>query len=176
MRNLYSALGVLRTATKEQIRSKYREQAQRFHPDKPGGDEARFKELQEAYATLGDETRRKQYEDQRAVWLAERNLLGCPTCGAALRKYPIEGVGTRCKACKTQLTQWSASGRLRIPAQRFLHSAADLADWLAAETVEVFAEEAEVVIKRAQGVLFDWLRQQLGARPEGLKRKKKGGS
>ena len=176
MKNLYSTLGVLRSATKEQIRSKYRELAQRLHPDKPGGDEARFKELQEAYATLGDETRRQQYEDKRAAWLAERNLLGCPNCGAALRKYPVEGVGTRCSACKTQLTEWSASGRLRIPAQKFLHSAADLTDWLAAETVEVFTEEAEAVIKRAQGVLFDWLRQKLGARPEGHKRQKKGGS
>lgn len=176
MKNLYSTLGVLRSATKEQIRSNYRELAQRLHPDKPGGDEARFKELQEAYASLSDETRRQQYEDKRAAWLAERNLLGCPSCGAALRKYPVEGVGTRCRACKTQLTEWSASGRLRIPAQKFLHSAADLTDWLAAETVEVFTEEAEAVIKRAQGVLFDWLRQKLGTRPEGHKRQRKGGS
>ena len=176
MKNLYSALGVLRTATKEQIRSKYREQAQRFHPDKPGGDEARFKEIQEAYATLSDETRRKQYEDKRAVWLAERNLLGCPTCGAALRRYPVEGVGTRCKACKTQITEWSASGRLRIPALKFLHSAADLTEGLAAETVEVFTDETEVLISRAQGLLLDWLRLQLGTRPPKHNRQKKGGS
>ena len=176
MKNLYSILGVLRSATKEQLRSKYREQAQLVHPDKPGGDEARFRELREAYVTLSEDPKRKQYEDARMVWLAEHNLLGCPTCGAALRKYPVEGVGTRCKACKTQITQWSTSGRLKIPAIKFLHSAADLTEVLAADAVEVFADQTDALISRAQATLFDWLRQQLGPRPQGPKRPKKGGS
>lgn len=60
-KDFYKVLGVARNATKEEIKRKYRELAHKHHPDK-GGDEARFKELNEAYQILSDEQKRSQYD------------------------------------------------------------------------------------------------------------------
>ncbi|MBI2121675.1 MAG: molecular chaperone DnaJ [Candidatus Sungbacteria bacterium] len=60
-KDYYKTLGVAHNATKEEIKKKYRELAHKFHPDK-GGDEARFKEVNEAYQVLSDERRRSQYD------------------------------------------------------------------------------------------------------------------
>lgn len=165
MKNLYAVLGVLRRATKEQIRSKYREQALQVHPDKPSGDEARFKAIQEAYATLSNDTKRQEYEDARAAWLTARDLLGCPTCGTVLRKYPVEGVGTRCTACKTPLTSWSATGRLRISPLKVFSNSADYAEVQAVDMVEVAVDQAQELASRVQGQLMDWLGVRLGIKP-----------
>lgn len=165
MKNLYAVLGVLRSAAKEQIRSKYREQALQVHPDKPGGDAARFKAIQEAYATLSNDAKRQQYEDARAAWLAARDLLSCPSCGTALRKYPVEGVGTRCTACKTTLTTWSATGRLRVSPLKVFSNPADYAEVQAVDMVEVAADQAEELASRVQGQLMEWLGVRLGIKP-----------
>src|SRR3989338_8363513 len=60
-RDYYKILGIARNATKEEIKKRYRELAHKFHPDK-GGDEARFKEVNEAYQVLADESKRAQYD------------------------------------------------------------------------------------------------------------------
>jgi molecular chaperone DnaJ len=65
MGDLYEALGVARTATHEEIKKAYRRLARRFHPDvNPGKSDAekRFREIQEAYAVLSDERKRRQYD------------------------------------------------------------------------------------------------------------------
>ncbi len=176
MKNLYAVLGVLRSATKKQIRSTYREQARLVHPDKPGGDAARFRAIQEAYATLSNETKRQEYEDARAAWLAARDLLGCPTCGAALRKYPVEGVGTRCAACKTPLTTWSATGRLRISALKVFSNPADYAEVQAVDMVEVAVDQAEELASRVQRQLLEWLGARLGIKSPGNSGQNKAGA
>ena len=51
-REAYAALGLDRTADSDAIRSAYRERAKRLHPDGEDGDEAAFKELNEAYELL----------------------------------------------------------------------------------------------------------------------------
>ncbi|EMA66981.1 heat shock protein DnaJ domain protein [Halorubrum aidingense JCM 13560] len=51
-REAYETLGLDRTAGQDAIRSTYREQAKRLHPDGEDGDEAAFKELTEAYDLL----------------------------------------------------------------------------------------------------------------------------
>ena len=67
MQNHYAILGVSPGATTEVIKTSYRRKANQYHPDKnPSLDAAsRFREIQEAYEVLSDETRRKAYDDNR---------------------------------------------------------------------------------------------------------------
>lgn len=66
-KDYYTSLGVARNATKEEIKKAYRTLAHKFHPDK-GGDEKRFKEINEAYQMLSDERKRSQYDQFGAVF------------------------------------------------------------------------------------------------------------
>jgi DnaJ-class molecular chaperone len=61
MSDLYATLGVAKNASQDEIKKAYRKLAQTHHPDK-GGDEAKFKEIQTAYDTLGDEQKRAQHD------------------------------------------------------------------------------------------------------------------
>ncbi len=60
-KDYYKVLGVAQNATKEDIKKAYRGLAHKFHPDK-GGDEQRFKEINEAYRVLSNEPMRAQYD------------------------------------------------------------------------------------------------------------------
>jgi len=62
MTDYYAALGVARTATQDEIKKAFRKLASQHHPDK-GGDTAKFQEIQAAYDTLGDETKRAAYDN-----------------------------------------------------------------------------------------------------------------
>ncbi|MBU0980154.1 MAG: DnaJ domain-containing protein [Nanoarchaeota archaeon] len=67
IRDLYQVLGVPRNANEEQIKKAYRQIALENHPDRnPGNPQAeqRFKEAAEAYAVLGDQAKRCQYDFQ----------------------------------------------------------------------------------------------------------------
>ncbi len=58
----YAILGVEKTATKDDIKKAFRKLAAKYHPDKQTGDEAKFKEISEAYAVLGDDKKRAEYD------------------------------------------------------------------------------------------------------------------
>lgn len=58
----YQTLGVERGASKDEIKKAFRKLAGTYHPDKKTGDEAKFKEISEAYAVLGDEKKRAEYD------------------------------------------------------------------------------------------------------------------
>ncbi len=61
-KDYYKILGVDKSASQDEIKKAFRKLAHKYHPDKKDGDEKKFKEVSEAYATLGDEQKRKQYD------------------------------------------------------------------------------------------------------------------
>jgi DnaJ-class molecular chaperone len=77
MKDYYAQLGVAPDATPETIKSVYRKQASQYHPDKnPDPDAAqRFREVQEAYEVLSDNSRRKAYDETRRRSLIEEPVV-----------------------------------------------------------------------------------------------------
>jgi molecular chaperone DnaJ len=61
-KDYYKTLGVEKGASKEEIKKAFRKLAHEYHPDKKGGDEVKFKEVNEAYGVLSDDTKRKNYD------------------------------------------------------------------------------------------------------------------
>mgnify|MGYP000285993044 CR=1 FL=1 len=61
-KDYYKILGVDKSASQDDIKKAFRKLAHQYHPDKKGGDEARFKEINEAYQVLGDSQKRSQYD------------------------------------------------------------------------------------------------------------------
>ncbi|MEQ1500022.1 MAG: molecular chaperone DnaJ [Parcubacteria group bacterium] len=61
-KDYYSILGVDKKAPKEEIKKAFRTLAHKYHPDKKGGDDAKFKEINEAYSVLSDDQKRAQYD------------------------------------------------------------------------------------------------------------------
>lgn len=62
MTDHYATLGVARTASQDEIKRAFRKLASQHHPDK-GGDTQKFQEIQSAYDTLGDEAKRRAYDN-----------------------------------------------------------------------------------------------------------------
>ncbi|RJQ13641.1 molecular chaperone DnaJ [Candidatus Parcubacteria bacterium] len=60
-KDYYRILGVDKKATQEDIKKAYRRLAHQYHPDK-GGEEAKFKEINEAYQVLSNQQKREQYD------------------------------------------------------------------------------------------------------------------
>ncbi len=58
----YNILGVDKGASQDEIKKAFRKKAHEFHPDKAGGDEAKFKEVNNAYQVLGDIKKRAQFD------------------------------------------------------------------------------------------------------------------
>ncbi len=61
-KDYYKLLGVDKGASADEIKKAFRKLAHKYHPDKPTGDEKKFKEINEAFQVLGDESKRKQYD------------------------------------------------------------------------------------------------------------------
>ncbi len=66
MTDYYEVLGVSKDASEEEIKKAYRKLAFKYHPDQNPGDkvaEEKFKQVTAAYDILGDETKRRQYDN-----------------------------------------------------------------------------------------------------------------
>lgn len=61
-KDYYKILGIEKGASQEDIKKSFRKLAHQYHPDKTGGDEEKFKEINEAYQVLGDPSKRAKYD------------------------------------------------------------------------------------------------------------------
>lgn len=69
-KDYYKILGVSEKASPEEIKKVYRKLALKYHPDRNPGNkeaEAKFKEISEAYYIVGDEKRRREYDEMRRM-------------------------------------------------------------------------------------------------------------
>src|SRR3989344_4634135 len=67
-KDYYSLLGLSQGASPDEIKKAFHKLAHKYHPDKKGGDEAKFKEINEAYQVLSDEKKRRAYDTHGAGW------------------------------------------------------------------------------------------------------------
>ena len=61
-KDYYEILGVQKNATKDEIKKAFYKLAHKHHPDKKDGNEAKFKEVNEAYQVLSDDNKRAKYD------------------------------------------------------------------------------------------------------------------
>jgi len=61
-KDYYNILGVEKSASKDEIKKAFYKLAHKHHPDKKGGNEAKFKEVNEAYQVLSDDAKRSKYD------------------------------------------------------------------------------------------------------------------
>src|SRR3989344_5854623 len=62
MKDYYEVLGVNKNASKDDIKKAFYKMAHKYHPDKKDGNESKFKEVNEAYRILSDESKRSKYD------------------------------------------------------------------------------------------------------------------
>jgi len=61
-KDYYETLGINKGASKDEIKKAFYKLAHKYHPDKKGGNEAKFKEVNEAYQVLSDDSKRSKYD------------------------------------------------------------------------------------------------------------------
>jgi len=61
-KDYYKILGLEKNASADEVKKAFKKQAMEHHPDRPGGNEAKFKEVNEAYQVLGDPDKRQRYD------------------------------------------------------------------------------------------------------------------
>jgi molecular chaperone DnaJ len=61
-KDYYETLGVNKSATKDEIKKAFYKLAHKYHPDKKGGNETKFKQVNEAYQILSDDAKRSKYD------------------------------------------------------------------------------------------------------------------
>lgn len=85
-RDYYEVLGISKSASADEIKKAYRKAAVKYHPDKDGGDETKFKEAGEAYDVLKDSQKRQRYDQFGHAGVGGSN-------GGGAGGNPFEGFG-----------------------------------------------------------------------------------
>ena len=67
----YSTLGVSKNASEKELKSAYKKLSMQHHPDRTGGDDSKFKEINEAYSTLRDPQKRHQYDNPQPSFTSQ---------------------------------------------------------------------------------------------------------
>src|SRR3989344_5028028 len=62
MKDYYNVLGINKNASKDEIKKAFYKLAHKYHPDKKEGNESKFKEVNEAYHVLSDDSKRSKYD------------------------------------------------------------------------------------------------------------------
>jgi len=93
-KNPYDVLGVSRTATHKEIKKAYRRQAREAHPDlaQDVGDDTRMKDLSEAYATLGDEGKRRDWDRDNPQVSSSESIFFTGSEGDSNDYFEVNGV------------------------------------------------------------------------------------
>lgn len=154
MKNLYAVLDISPTATSEEIKSAHRRGARQAHPDRQGSPE-QFREIQDAYATLGDPQKRAAYDQERRAWMQSIGAVECPGCGHANRvtRRPGPGELVRCAHCKAQL-RVALSDLLHAQRRSLVNETARFVDEVGIDLAELASDAVRAGIGR--------LRQRLG--------------
>lgn len=92
-KDYYKILGVEKNASDEDIKRAYRRLAHQYHPDKPTGDEAKFKEINEAFQVVGNKEKRGRYDQFGADFEAQGGFGGGATWDDFMRAARGGGAG-----------------------------------------------------------------------------------
>lgn len=92
-KDYYEALGIARNASKDEIKKAFRTLAHKYHPDKKGGDEKKFKEISEAYSILSDDKKRAEYDAYGRVFSEGGPAGGAGFGGFDFSQFNREGFG-----------------------------------------------------------------------------------
>ncbi|MBI3888763.1 molecular chaperone DnaJ [Candidatus Nomurabacteria bacterium] len=87
-KDYYDILGVPKTASKDEIKKAFYKLAQKYHPDKKGGNEAKFKQANEAYQILSNDTKRSKYDQYGSGF---ENMGGASAGGYGAQHGGFEG-------------------------------------------------------------------------------------
>lgn len=80
-RDYYEVLGIKKDASADEIKKAFRREAIKHHPDKEGGDETKFKEINEAYEVLKDPSKRQRYDQFGHAGVGGNGAAGDPFAG-----------------------------------------------------------------------------------------------
>ena len=100
-KDYYETLGVNKSASKDEIKKAFYKLAQKYHPDKKGGNEAKFKQINEAYQVLSDEAKRSKYDQFGSGF---ENASAGMVCIGCMRpppesRSPAQNLGTTAREC-----------------------------------------------------------------------------